>query len=60
MKMINLIIRKISNCKLGGDSRVLRHAKMCQFDRVSLEINFKRARSFNYRILKLGSIKKMP
>ena len=35
---------------LGGDFGVSRHAEICQFDRFSLEINFKRVRSFNYEI----------
>ena len=45
MKLINLLIRELNNCSLEGDFRVLHHAKTCQFDRFSLEINFKRART---------------
>ena len=45
MKLINLLIRELDNYSLGGDFRVSRHAEICQFDRFSLEINFKRARS---------------
>ena len=41
MKLINLLIRVLDNCSLGGDFRVSRHAEICQFDRFSLEINFK-------------------
>ena len=41
MKLINLLIRELENCSLGGDFRVSRHAKICQFDRFSLEINFR-------------------
>ena len=55
MKLINLLIRKLDNCSLGGDFRVSRHAEICQFDRFSSEINFKRERSCNYGIPKLGS-----
>ena len=36
---------KLNNCSLGGDFYVSHHAKIYQFDRFSLEINFKRARS---------------
>ena len=50
MKLINLLL---DNCSLGGDFRVSRHAEICQFDRFSLEINIKRARSYNYGTLKL-------
>ena len=45
IKLINLLIRELDDCSLGGDVRVSRHAEICQFDRFSLEINFKRARS---------------
>ena len=48
MKLINLFIRELDNCSLGGDFRVSRHTEICQFDRFSLEINSKRARSCNY------------
>ena len=41
MKLINFLIRELDNCSLGGVFRVLRHAEICQFDRFSLEINFK-------------------
>ena len=58
MKLINLFIRELENCSLGGDFRVWRHDEICQFDRFSLEINFKRARSCNYGIPRLGSSKK--
>ena len=44
-----------NNCSLGGDFRVSYHAEICQFDRFSLETNFKRARSCNYGIPRLGS-----
>ena len=37
------------------DFQVLRHAEICQFDRFSSEINFKRVHSCNYGIPKLGS-----
>ena len=33
------------------------HAEICQFDRVSLEINFKRARNCNYEIPRLVQVK---
>ena len=55
MKLINLLIRELENCNLGGDFRILHHAENCQFDRCSLEINFKRACSCNYGIPRLGS-----
>ena len=55
MTLINLLIRELEYCSLGGDFRVSRHAEICQFDRFSLEINFKRACSCNYRIPRLGS-----
>ena len=32
MKPINLLLRELENCSLGGDFRVSRHAKICQFD----------------------------
>ena len=54
-KLVNLLIRELENCSLGGDFRVPRHAEIFQFDRFSLEINFKRAPSCNYGILRLGS-----
>ena len=57
MKLINLLIRELDNCSLGVDFRVSRFAEICQFDRFSLEINFKRARSCNYGIPELGSSK---
>ena len=41
MKMINLLIRELDKCSLGGDFRVSRHAEICRFDRFSLEINSK-------------------
>ena len=55
MKLINLPIRELNNCSLGGDYRVLHHAEIFQFDRFSLEINFKRARGCNYGIPRLVS-----
>ena len=58
MKLINLLIGELNNCSFGGDFGVSRHAEICQFDCVSLEINFKRARSCNYGIPRLGSILK--
>ena len=57
MKLTNLLIRKLENCSLGGDFQVSRHAEICQFDRFSLEINFKRARSYNYGIPRLVQVK---
>ena len=57
MKLINLLIRELENCSLGGDFRVSRHAEICQFNRFSLEINFKRARSCNYGIPRLVQVK---
>ena len=54
MKLINLPIRERNNCSSGGDFRIMRHAEICQFDRFSLEINFKRARSCNNGIPRLG------
>ena len=57
MKLINLLIRELDNCSLGGDFRVSCHAEICQFDRFSLEINFKRARSCNYGIPRLVQVK---
>ena len=41
MKLINLLIRELDNCSLGGDFRVMCHAKICQFDRFSLATNLK-------------------
>ena len=55
MKLINLLIRELEDCSLGDDFRVSHHAEICQFDRFSSEINFKRARSCNYRTPRLGS-----
>ena len=55
MKLINLLIRELDNCKLGGDFESRAMPNICQFDRFSLEINFKRARSCNYGIPRLGS-----
>ena len=57
MKLINLHIRELDNCSLRGEFRVSRHAKICQFDRFSLEINFKSARSCNYGIPRLFQVK---
>ena len=57
MKLINLLIRELENCSLLGDFRVSCHAEICQFDRLSLEINFKRARSCNYGIPRLVQVK---
>ena len=48
-------MRELDNCSLAGDFRVWRPTEICQFDRFSLEINFKRARSCNYGIPRLGS-----
>ena len=55
IKLIHLLIKELDNCSLGADFWVSRHAEICQFDRFSLEINFKRARSYNYGIPRLGS-----
>ena len=41
MKLINLLIRELNNYSLGDDFRVSRHAEICQFDCLSLEINSK-------------------
>ena len=57
MKLINLLIKELNNCSLGGDFRVLHHAEICRFSRFSLEINFKRARSYNYGIPRLVQVK---
>ena len=57
MKLLNLLIRELNNCSLEGVFRVSRHAEICQFDRFSLEINFKRACSCNYGILRLVQVK---
>ena len=54
-KLINLHIRELNNCILGGDFWVSCHVEICQVDRFSLEINFKRARSWNYAVPRLGS-----
>ena len=53
-KLINLLIRELDN---GDDFRVSRHREIREFDRFSLEINFKRARSCNYGIPRLGNLK---
>ena len=50
-------MRELGNCSSGGDFRVSRHAEICQIDRFSLEINFKRARSCNYGIPRLVQVK---
>ena len=42
----------------GGHFRVRHCAEICQFDRFSLETNFKRARTCNYGIPRLGSSEK--
>ena len=57
MKLINLLIRELDNCSLEGVFRVSRHAEICRFDRFSLEINFKRARSSHYGIPRLVQVK---
>ena len=57
MKLINLFIRELENCGLGGDFRVSRHAEICQFDRFSLEIIFKRGRTCNYGSPRLVQVK---
>ena len=31
MKLINLLIKELNNCNLGGDFRVSYHAEICQF-----------------------------
>ena len=54
MKLINLLIRELKHCSSGGEFRVWCHSEICQFDRFSSEINFKRARSCNYGIPRLG------
>ena len=41
MKLINLLIRELNNYSSGDDFRVSHHAEICQFDRLSLEVNFK-------------------
>ena len=41
---------KLNNYSLRGDFRVSCHADIRQFDRFSLEINFKRAPGCNYGI----------
>ena len=56
MKLINLLIRELHHSSLRGDFRVSRPAEIFQFDRFSLEINFKRVRSCNYGVPRLGSI----
>ena len=50
-------MRELDNCSSAGDFRVSRYAEICQFDRFSLEINFKRARSCNYAIPRLVQVK---
>ena len=55
MKLINMLIRELDNCSLGVNFRVSLHAEICQFNRFSLEINFKRAHSCNYGIPRLCS-----
>ena len=57
LKLINLLITELENCSLGGNFRVSRHAGICQFDRFSSEINFKRARSCNHGIPRLVQAK---
>ena len=57
MKLINLLIRELDNCRFVGDFRVSRHAEICQFDRFSSEISFKRAGSCNYRIARVVQLK---
>ena len=57
MKLINSLIRELENCSLRGDFRISRHTEICQFNRFSLEINIKRARSCNYGIPRLGQVK---
>ena len=42
MKLINLLIRELNNCSLGGDFRVSLHAGIREFDHFSLQIHFKR------------------
>ena len=54
MKLINLLIRELKNCSLGGNFRVSHYAEICQFDCFSLEIDFKRAHSCNYGIPQTG------
>ena len=36
MKLINLLIRELNNCSLGGNFRVSSHAEICQYDHFSL------------------------
>ena len=55
MKLINLLISELNNCNSGVHFRVMCHAEIRQFDRFSLEVNFKRARSCYYGIPRLGS-----
>ena len=50
-------MREMDNCSLAGDFRGSRHAEICQFDRFSLEIIFKKARSCNYEIPRLVQVK---
>ena len=56
MKLINLLVRELNNCSLRSDFRVSRHAKICQFDIFSSEINFKKACTCNYEIPKLKKL----
>ena len=58
VKLIKLLIRKLNNCSLGGDFRVSPQAEIWQFDRFSLEINLKRARSCNYEFPAWVQVKK--
>ena len=55
MKLINLLVRELNNCSLGDDFRVMSQADICQLDRFSLEIDFKRASSYNYGIPSMSS-----
>ena len=57
MKRINLLIRELDNCSLGGDFRVSWHAENSQFDHFSSEINFEKTRSCNYGIPRLVQVK---
>ena len=38
MKLINLLIKELNNCSLGGDFRVSHHAEIRQFDRFSFKL----------------------
>ena len=57
MKLIDLLIRELDNCSLGGSFWVSRRAEICQCDRFSSAINFKRARNCNYEIPRLVQVK---